>query len=612
MSDEQPEPELTDDEVFEQKAVRLAKRERLIESGVGAYPVGVPLTDTIGAVRARFDNLAADEKTGEIAALAGRVVSVRNAGKLCFVQLQAGDGDRLQAMLSQGEVGEESLALFKELVDLGDHLFVRGEIISSRTGELSIFVTDWQITSKAILPLPNLHNELSEESRVRSRYLDLIVRERARYVVRARATTNASLRATFASHGYLEVETPMLQTLHGGAAARPFATHSNAFDTELYLRIAPELFLKRAVVGGIDRVFEINRNFRNEGADSTHSPEFAMLEAYQAYGDYLQMADLTQEMIQNAAQAVAGSTTVTWADGSEYDFGGEWDRIDMYESLAEASGCRRDRALDRRGARGARRGPSGSRWRCPATASSSRSCGSTSSSVAAPADVRHGLSGRYLAARSAAPLEARGRREVGPLRARLRARDRLLRVGRPGDPGASASSNRRCWRARAIPRPCAWTRSSCAPSNTACRDGWHGHGHRSAAHGHHGPRHSRDHPLSVGEVECPSERTNRGADAQGAEPGRAGAADGAGGSPFHQGAAARAAARTSPPKGGLEPQPLPDLDRRRRLRPLPHRHRPGRNPDEGAMNRRWSRIAMAVALVGIIAVIAVVTLTGHR
>ncbi len=300
--------------------------------------MGVPLTDTIGAVRARFDNLAADEKTGEIAALAGRVVSVRNAGKLCFVQLQAGDGDRLQAMLSLGEVGEEYLALFKELLDLGDHLFVRGEIISSRTGELSIFVTDWQITSKAILPLPNLHNELSEESRVRSRYLDLIVRERARYVVRARATTNASLRATFASHGYLEVETPMLQTLHGGAAARPFATHSNAFDTELYLRIAPELFLKRAVVGGIDRVFEINRNFRNEGADSTHSPEFAMLEAYQAYGDYLQMADLTQEMIQNAAQAVAGSTTVTWADGSEYDFGGEWDRIDMYESLAEASG----------------------------------------------------------------------------------------------------------------------------------------------------------------------------------------------------------------------------------------------------------------------------------
>ena len=338
MSDVQPEPELTEDEVFEQKAVRLAKRERLIELGIGAYPVGVPITDTIGSVRARHDNLAADEKTSEISALAGRVVSVRNTGKLCFVQLQAGDGDRLQAMLSLGEVGAESLALFKEMVDLGDHLFVRGEIISSRTGELSIFVTEWKITSKAILPLPNLHNELSEESRVRSRYLDLISREQARYVVRARATVNSSLRKTFDDHGFLEIETPMLQTIHGGAAARPFATHSNAFDTELFLRIAPELFLKRAVVGGIDRVFEINRNFRNEGADSTHSPEFAMLEAYQAYGDYEQIGDLTQEMIQNAAFAIAGSPTVVWADGSEYDFGGDWDRIDMYESLSAAAG----------------------------------------------------------------------------------------------------------------------------------------------------------------------------------------------------------------------------------------------------------------------------------
>jgi len=338
VSDVQPEPELTEDEVFEQKAVRLAKRERLIELGIGAYPVGVPITDTIGSVRARHDNLAADEKTSEISALAGRVVSVRNTGKLCFVQLQAGDGDRLQAMLSLGEVGAESLALFKEMVDLGDHLFVRGEIISSRTGELSIFVTEWKITSKAILPLPNLHNELSEESRVRSRYLDLISREQARYVVRARATVNSSLRKTFDDHGFLEIETPMLQTIHGGAAARPFATHSNAFDTELFLRIAPELFLKRAVVGGIDRVFEINRNFRNEGADSTHSPEFAMLEAYQAYGDYEQIGDLTQEMIQNAAFAIAGSPTVVWADGSEYDFGGDWDRIDMYESLSAAAG----------------------------------------------------------------------------------------------------------------------------------------------------------------------------------------------------------------------------------------------------------------------------------
>jgi lysyl-tRNA synthetase class 2 len=241
-------------------------------------------------------------------------------------------------MVSLGKVGEESLARWKELVDLGDHLFVSGEVVSSRRGELSIMVDEWQIAAKAILPLPNVYTELSEESRVRNRYLDLIVRDQARQNVVNRAKAVASLRRTFADHGFIEVETPMLQTMHGGASARPFVTHSNAFDTELYLRIAPELYLKRAVVGGIDRVFEINRNFRNEGADSTHSPEFAMLEAYQAYGDYNSIADLTQELIQNAARATSGSTTVTWADGTEYDLGGQWDRIRMYESLSIASG----------------------------------------------------------------------------------------------------------------------------------------------------------------------------------------------------------------------------------------------------------------------------------
>jgi lysyl-tRNA synthetase class 2 len=244
----------------------------------------------------------------------------------------------MQAMVSLDAVGEESLALWKELVDLGDHLFVSGEVISSRRGELSVMVDSWKVASKAVRPLPNLHAELNEETRVRQRYLDLIVREQARNVVKARAAVNASLRTTFAGHDYLEVETPMLQVQHGGASARPFVTHSNAFDTELYLRIAPELFLKRAVVGGLDRVFEINRNFRNEGADSTHSPEFAMLEAYQAYGDYQQMADLTQQLVQDAAAAVSGSHVVTWADGTEYDLGGEWARISMYESLNEASG----------------------------------------------------------------------------------------------------------------------------------------------------------------------------------------------------------------------------------------------------------------------------------
>jgi Lysyl-tRNA synthetase (class II) len=348
MSDTQPaqptpaEPELSDEEVSQQKAVRLAKRERLIEQAGspagGAYPVSLPITDTIPAVRARYGDLEADATTGVIVGLAGRVVHARNTGKLCFASLQSGDGSRIQAMVSLAEVGEESLAAWKEFVDLGDHVFVKGEVISSRRGELSVLVHEWRIASKAILPLPNLHNELNEETRVRSRYLDLIAREQARVNVIDRAKAVASLRRTFAERGFVEVETPMLQVMHGGASARPFVTHSNAFDTELFLRIAPELYLKRAVVGGIEKVFEINRNFRNEGADSTHSPEFAMLELYEAYGDYNSMAALTQTMIQNAAVAISGSHRVTWADGTEYDLGGEWDRISMYDSLSEAAG----------------------------------------------------------------------------------------------------------------------------------------------------------------------------------------------------------------------------------------------------------------------------------
>lgn len=335
-------PEPSEEDVFEQKAVRLAKRERLIEERTdasgGAYPVTLPITDSIPSLRERFGDLEAGAETGETAGVAGRIVFSRNTGKLCFATLQAGDGSRIQAMVSLAAVGEESLQRWKELVDLGDHVFVKGEIISSRRGELSIMVSEWEIASKAILPLPNMYTELSEESRVRSRFLDLIVRDRARDTVIARSRANASLRQTFASHGFIEVETPMLQVQHGGASARPFTTHSNAFDTDLYLRIAPELYLKRAVVGGIDRVFEINRNFRNEGADSTHSPEFVMIEAYQAYTDYNGIADLTQELIQNAAVAIAGSTTVTWADGTVYDLSGQWDRIPMYGSLSEASG----------------------------------------------------------------------------------------------------------------------------------------------------------------------------------------------------------------------------------------------------------------------------------
>jgi lysyl-tRNA synthetase class 2 len=263
---------------------------------------------------------------------------LRNTGKLCFATLQSGTGERIQAMISLDKVGEQELESWKELVDLGDHVFVEGEVITSKRGELSVLANRWLMAAKTIRPLPNLHNELGEEFRVRHRYIDLIVRDRAREVVKIRSEVMQSLRSTFANRAFMEVETPMLQVMHGGASARPFKTHSNAFDTELFLRIAPELFLKRAVVGGLERVFEINRNFRNEGADRTHSPEFAMLEAYEAYGDYNTMATLTQELIQNAAKDVFGSHVVTLDDGTENDLGGEWPRVSMFVSLSEAAG----------------------------------------------------------------------------------------------------------------------------------------------------------------------------------------------------------------------------------------------------------------------------------
>jgi len=335
MSDELEQQDEQD--LPEQIAIRLEKRERLLANGE-AYPVSLPITHTIDQVRAAYPDLEVDATTGDTIAVAGRIMFLRNTGKLCFATLQAGSGQRIQAMLSLDKVGEARLEEWKELVDLGDHIFVSGEVITSKRGELSILADQWLMAAKTIRPLPNLHNELGEEFRVRHRYLDLIVRDRAREVVKIRAQVMASMRKTFAEAAYLEVETPMLQTIHGGASARPFKTHSNAFDTELFLRIAPELFLKRAVVGGIDRVFEINRNFRNEGADRTHSPEFAMLEAYEAYGDYNTIADLTQRLIQNAAMDVFGTHQVVLEDGSINDLGGEWARISMFESLSAAAG----------------------------------------------------------------------------------------------------------------------------------------------------------------------------------------------------------------------------------------------------------------------------------
>ena len=322
----------------EQFRIRQGKRLKLLAEGREPYPAEVARTHTLAEVRAAFPELAADETTGQVVGVAGRVIFARNSGKLCFATLQDGDGTQLQVMISLAGVGQESLDAWKSDVDLGDIVFVHGEVISSRRGELSVLADSWQIVSKSLRPLPVAHKEMSEESRVRQRYVDLIVRPEARTIARQRVAVVRAVRSALERRGFLEVETPILQTLAGGAAARPFVTHSNALDADLYLRIAPELFLKRCVVGGFDRVFELNRVFRNEGADSTHSPEFAMLETYQAYGTYDDSAVVTRELIQEVADEAIGTRQVPLPDGTIYDLDGEWDSIAMYPSLSEALG----------------------------------------------------------------------------------------------------------------------------------------------------------------------------------------------------------------------------------------------------------------------------------
>lgn len=327
-----------DSDLPEQFRIRQAKRERLLAEGRDPYPVEVARTHTLAELRSAYADLEVDTKSGQIVGIAGRVVFARNSGKLCFATLQEGDGTQLQAMISLDAVGKESLDAWKSDVDLGDIVFVHGEVISSRRGELSVLADSWQIISKALRPLPVAHKELSEESRVRQRYVDLIVRPEARTIARQRIAVVRAVRSAYERRGFLEVETPMLQTLAGGAAARPFVTHSNAFDADLFLRIAPELFLKRCLVGGFEKVFELNRNFRNEGADSTHSPEFAMLETYQAYGTYDDCAVVTREVIQEVADEAIGTRNVPLPDGSTYDLDGEWATVEMYPSLSEALG----------------------------------------------------------------------------------------------------------------------------------------------------------------------------------------------------------------------------------------------------------------------------------
>ena len=327
-----------EDDLPEQLRIRREKRAAILKRGGQPYPVSVPRTTTLLEIRTKHKDLPIDVSTGIIESITGRVIFKRDTGKLCFANLREGDGTELQAMFSLDKIGEEQLEIWKSEIDLGDIVSVTGEVITSKRGELSILANSFTLAAKALRPLPVEHKPLSEESRVRMRYVDLIVREEARSNARLRPAVMKSLRQTFSSRNYVEVETPMLQVMHGGAAARPFKTFSNAYEMDLFLRIAPELYLKRCVVGGLEKVFEINRNFRNEGADSSHSPEFVMIETYEAYGDWNTMAELTRTLVQDAAKAVFGSHKVKHHDGREVDLGGTWNEISLFDAISESVG----------------------------------------------------------------------------------------------------------------------------------------------------------------------------------------------------------------------------------------------------------------------------------
>ncbi len=326
----------------EQVRVRREKLDRLREQGVDPYPVTFPRTHTLAQVRAEAGELPPNTRTGRRASVAGRVILSRDGGKLCFATLRDGTGD-LQIMIALDAVGPDMLKQWRHDVDLGDQVGVTGEVITTKRGELSIRAESFKITSKSIRPLPDKHKGLTDpEARVRARYVDLIVRPEARDVAYARATVVRSIRESLHTRGFTEVETPILQLIHGGANARPFETHINAYDLDLYLRIATELHLKRLIVGGMEKVFEVGRQFRNEGVDFKHNPEFTSLEVYETYADYNTMRVLTQELIQEAATAVHGSPIARRADAdgkiTEYDFSGDWPVKTICEAVSEALG----------------------------------------------------------------------------------------------------------------------------------------------------------------------------------------------------------------------------------------------------------------------------------
>ncbi len=321
----------------EQEQIRIAKVDILMGTGTEAYPASVSRSHTCAQIRGSHPGLAADERTGDRVSVAGRVMLLRDHGAVCFATIRDWTGD-LQVMIDTERTGADAMTAWKSTVDLGDHVSVSGEVIASRLGEVSVLATAWTMAAKCLRPMPDKRRGLADpESKVRQRYLDLVIDPGARDVLRARGAVLHALRCGLVARDYLEVETPVLGRSHGGANARPFVTHINAYDMRLFLRIAPELYLKRLAVGGVERVFEIGRTFRNEGVDATHNPEFTMLEAYQAYADYTDMRHLAQALIVEAARAAFGRPVARRPEG-EVDLAGEWPVVTVHDAVAAAMG----------------------------------------------------------------------------------------------------------------------------------------------------------------------------------------------------------------------------------------------------------------------------------
>ncbi|MFC4553629.1 bifunctional lysylphosphatidylglycerol synthetase/lysine--tRNA ligase LysX [Georgenia faecalis] len=326
----------------EQQRVRHAKLDVLRQAGMDPYPVAVPRTHGIGQVRALLATSAGEAGDGAPAqvsqvAVVGRLVRLRDLGGVVFAVLREGT-DEVQAILTAD--GGADVGQWRRTVDLGDQVSVTGTLGRSRSGEPSVVVSSWRMAGKALTPPPDKHRGLVDpETRLRLRYMDLALHDRAEHLLRARSVAVWSIRRSLTDQGFLEVETPILQRIHGGANARPFRTHINAYNMDLYLRIAPELYLKQLMVGGAGRVFELGRNFRNEGVDATHNPEFTSVEAYAAFGDYLTMRDLTRELIVAAAVAVHGEPVAHRPDGSVVRLDGEWPSIGVHEAVSRAVGA---------------------------------------------------------------------------------------------------------------------------------------------------------------------------------------------------------------------------------------------------------------------------------